>query len=143
MGCRFLQCMEVKSDSEAAQSCPTLGDPMGCSPPGSPVHGILQARVLEWVPVPSPPLSPSPLLSRDAYTVQSVLGPVGSLGLSLLSGCAPMGSWLSCCSPLITAFLQRLGEAECPGPWLQLGEMARASAVLAGRHSGHKCHHCF
>ena len=39
---------EVKSKSEVAQSCPTLSDPMDCSPPGSSVHGIFQARVLEW-----------------------------------------------------------------------------------------------
>ena len=48
VGCHFLlQCMKVKSDSEVAQSCPTLSDPMDCSPPGSSVHGIFQARVLE------------------------------------------------------------------------------------------------
>ena len=40
--------MKVKSESEVAQSCLTLSDPMDCSPPGSSVHGILQARVLEW-----------------------------------------------------------------------------------------------
>ena len=40
--------MKVKSESEVAQSCPTLSDPMDCSPPGSSVHGIFQARVLEW-----------------------------------------------------------------------------------------------
>jgi len=40
--------MEVKSESEVAQSCPTLSDPMDCSLPGSSVHGIFQARVLEW-----------------------------------------------------------------------------------------------
>ena len=40
--------MEVKSESEVAQSCLTLSDPMGCSLPGSSVHGIFQARVLEW-----------------------------------------------------------------------------------------------
>ena len=40
--------MKVKSESEAAQSCPTLRDPMDCSLPGSSVHGIFQARVLEW-----------------------------------------------------------------------------------------------
>ena len=39
---------ERKSESEVAQSCPTLSDPMDCSPPGSSVHGIFQARVLEW-----------------------------------------------------------------------------------------------
>ena len=49
VGCHFLlQCRKVKSESEVAQSCPTLRDPMDCSPPGSSVHGILQARVLEW-----------------------------------------------------------------------------------------------
>ena len=49
VGCHFLlQCMKVKSESEVAQSCPTLGDPMDCSLPASSAHGILQARVLEW-----------------------------------------------------------------------------------------------
>ena len=38
----------MKSESEVAQSCPTLSDPMDCSPPGSSIHGIFQARVLEW-----------------------------------------------------------------------------------------------
>ena len=52
VGCHFLlQCMKVKSESEVAQSCPTLSDPMDCSLPGSSVHGIFQARVLEWVAV--------------------------------------------------------------------------------------------
>ena len=40
--------MKVKSESEVAQSCPTPSDPMGCCPPGPSVHGIFQARVLEW-----------------------------------------------------------------------------------------------
>ena len=40
---------EMKSESEVAQSCPTLCYPVGCSLPGSCIHGILQARVLEWV----------------------------------------------------------------------------------------------
>ena len=49
VGCHFfLQCMKVKSESEVAQSCPTLSDPMDCSLPGSSLHGIFQARVLEW-----------------------------------------------------------------------------------------------
>ena len=49
VGCHFfLQCMKVKSESELAQSCPILSNPMDCSPPGSSVHGIFQARVLEW-----------------------------------------------------------------------------------------------
>ena len=49
VGCHFLlQCMKVKSESEVAQSCPTFIDLMDCSLPGSSVHGIFQARVLEW-----------------------------------------------------------------------------------------------
>ena len=49
VGCHFLlQCMKVKRESEDVQSCPTLSDPMDCSLPGSSVHGIFQARVLEW-----------------------------------------------------------------------------------------------
>ena len=49
VGCHFLlQCMKVKSQSEVAQLCPTLRDPMDCSLPGSSVHGIFQVRVLEW-----------------------------------------------------------------------------------------------
>ena len=43
--------MKVKSESEVAQSCLTLSDPMDCSLPGSSVHGIFQARVLEWGPI--------------------------------------------------------------------------------------------
>ena len=49
VGCHFLlQGMKVKSENEVAQSRPTLSDPMDCSLPGSSVHGIFQARVLEW-----------------------------------------------------------------------------------------------
>ena len=43
----------MKTESELAQLCPALWDPMNCSPPGSSIHGIFQARVLEWVPFPS------------------------------------------------------------------------------------------
>ena len=49
VGCHFLlQYMKVKSESEVAQSCPTLSNPMDCSLPGSSIHGICLARVLEW-----------------------------------------------------------------------------------------------
>ena len=52
VGCHFLlQCMKVKSESEVAQSCLTLSDPMDCTLPGSSIHGIFQARVLEWVAI--------------------------------------------------------------------------------------------
>ena len=49
LGCHFLlQRMKVKRESEVAQSCLTISDPMVCSLPGSSVHGIFQAKVLEW-----------------------------------------------------------------------------------------------
>ena len=52
VGCHFLlQCMKLKSESEVAQLCPTLFDPIDCSPPGSSIHGIFQARVLEWAAI--------------------------------------------------------------------------------------------
>ena len=47
----LLLCMKLKSESEVAQLCPTLHDPMDCSLPGSSAHGIFQARVLEWVAI--------------------------------------------------------------------------------------------
>ena len=52
VGCHFLlQCIKVKSESEVTQSCPTLSDPMDCSLPGSSIHGIFQARALEWAAI--------------------------------------------------------------------------------------------
>ena len=85
VGCHFLlQCMKGKSESEAAQSCPTLHDPMVCSLPGSSIHGIFQARVLEWgaiaftggIPKEGLPLQenachphlPAPVCSRSPHT---------------------------------------------------------------------------
>ena len=66
---------ESESESEVAQSCPTLCDPMDCSLPGSSLHGILQARVLEWVAIsfsrglPDPGIEPwSPAFQADALT---------------------------------------------------------------------------
>ena len=58
VGCHFLlQCIKVKSESEVSESCPTLSDPMDCSLPGSSVHGIFQARVLEWGAIVGPTLN--------------------------------------------------------------------------------------
>ena len=52
VGCHFLlQCIKVKSESEVAQLCLTLSDPMDCRLPGSSVDGIFQARLLEWVAI--------------------------------------------------------------------------------------------
>ena len=63
VGCHFLfQCMKVKTQSEVTRSCLTLLDPMDCSLPGSSIHGIFQARVLEWGAIAfsicSPPRAP-------------------------------------------------------------------------------------
>ena len=64
VGCHFLlQCMKVKSESEVAQSCLTLSDPMDCSLPGSSVPGIFQARVLEWGAI---AFKPSPISYCDS-----------------------------------------------------------------------------
>ena len=55
VGCHFLlQCIKVKSESEVAQLCPTLSDPMHCSLPGSSVHGFSRREYWSGVPLPSP-----------------------------------------------------------------------------------------
>ena len=64
VGCHFLlQCMKVRSEREVAQSCLTLRDPMDCSPPGSSICGIFQARVLEWGAVAFSVIYPDHLIS--------------------------------------------------------------------------------
>ena len=70
VSCHFLlQCMKVKSQSEVAQSCPTLSNPMDCSLPGSSIHGIFQARVLEWGAI---AFSGASLIATDYYTSFSI-----------------------------------------------------------------------
>ena len=62
--------MKVKNESEVAQSCLTLRDPMDCSPPGSSIHGIFQARVLEWgasIPQIAKVWTPTKFLSKDEW----------------------------------------------------------------------------
>ena len=73
VGCHFLlQCMKVKSEREVAQSCLTLSDPMDCSLPGSSIHGIFQARVLEWDAIALPSrLIQSPCLSFLSHVANS------------------------------------------------------------------------
>ena len=67
VGCHFfLQCMKVTSESEVTQLCPTLSDPMDCSLPGSSIHGIFQARVLEWVAI--------AFSNRDMLNFYQILG---------------------------------------------------------------------
>ena len=68
---RLLQCMKVKRESEVAQSCPTLCDPVDCIPPDSSVHGILQARILERVAI---SFSKGSSLPRDQTQVSCTAG---------------------------------------------------------------------
>ena len=58
--------------AKSLQSCPILYDPMNCGSPGSSVHGILQARMLEWVPCPSPGDLPNPGIEPTALSVACV-----------------------------------------------------------------------
>ena len=74
VGCHFfLQCMKVKSESEVAQSCPTLSDLIDWSLPGSSIHGIFQARVLEWGAIafePNEPFGQPKILNSNMPTIQ-------------------------------------------------------------------------
>ena len=68
VGCHFLlQCMKVKSESEVAQSYPTLSDPMDCSLPGSSAHGISRQEYWSGVPLPSPQASLSIINSQSLH----------------------------------------------------------------------------
>ena len=83
VGCHFLlQCRKVKSESEVAQSCLTLRDPLDCSLPGSSVHGIFQARVLEWGAIAFSSLVSDPLQSHGLYPAR-FLCPWNSLGQNI------------------------------------------------------------
>ena len=77
VGCHFLlQCRKVKSESEVAQLCPTLSDPMDCSLPGSSVRGIFQARALEWGAIAFSNLSSDKLKLQIKNTMRYHLTPV-------------------------------------------------------------------
>ena len=81
VGCHFLfQCMKVKSESEVTHSCLNLCDPMDCSLPGSSIHGIFQARVLEWGAFAFSLIAKSYLFSL------AFLHPTGRIGKSLAFG---------------------------------------------------------
>ena len=99
-----------------AQSCPTLGDPMDCSPPGSSVHGILQARILEWTAMPSSRGSSWP---RGWTQVSHVAG-----RFALLQGILPTQGWNSGLPRCREIFLP---PGDLPDPGVEL----RSPAVLA------------
>ena len=92
VGCHFLlQCMKVKSESEGAQLCPTLSDPMDCSPPGSSIHGIVQARVLEWGPLPSPIHNDKCIMACNI--IQNSFTALEILCALLIHGSLPSSPW--------------------------------------------------
>ena len=77
VGCHFLlQCMKLKSENEVTQSCPTLCDPMDCSLLGSSIHGIFQARVLEWGAITFSPKGSIQIQLRELYTTVTIVGDV-------------------------------------------------------------------
>ena len=83
LGRQIIFNFKMKSESEVAQSCPTLCDPVDSSPPGSSVHGILPAKILEWLAFPSPGDLPdpgikprSPALQADVLTSESPGKPI-------------------------------------------------------------------
>ena len=86
VGCHFLlQCMKVKSESEVTQSCLTPSDPMDCSLPGSSIHGIFQARVLEWGAIAFSEVASSNFKKATEWTFPSE--PPDSMG--------PASTWIS------------------------------------------------
>ena len=103
VGCHFLlQCMKVKSKRDVAQSCPTLSNPMDCSLPGSSIHGILQARVLEWGAIafssssPETYSNPCPLSWWCHPTISSSVVPFSSCLQSFpASGSFPINQFFS------------------------------------------------
>ena len=114
VGCHFLlQCMKVKSEREVAQSCPILSDPMDRSLPGSSIHGIFQARVLEWVPLPSPQEdSVSGIKSpRECQCCEN------TANSGILNQCSGRVTWGSSWSVDSWAFspLNSCGRRWCPG----------------------------
>ena len=84
-------CLLLECESEVAQSCPTLCDPMDCSPPGSSIHGILQARILEWVAISFSRGSSRP---RDRTQVSHTAGRCFNLWATLLEY-YPITKWMN------------------------------------------------
>ena len=100
VGCHFLlQCVKVKSESEVAQTCQTLSDPMDCSLPGSSIHEIFQARVLEWGAI---------CLLRLAFTSCAQSSYTGAYTSPLQLFCPHIfcNSWY--CSRILSCFLYDL-----------------------------------
>ena len=116
VGCHLLlQCMKVKSESEVAQSCLTLSDPVDCSLPGSSTHGIFQARLLGWSAI---------VFSRYQYTSSQNLVLLISTfsALILATGCS--------FSSLLPSPVLFVGGVCCRGHGLALGSMDLSRETL-------------
>ena len=113
VGCHFLlQCRKVKSESEVAQSCLTLRDPMDCSLPDSSIHGIFWAGVLEWGAIAFSALEGWPLPKCVSSPQTQLLGvEPGSVFTSLFSG-SPAHS---CSLHIVTAMFLALVHKPCFG----------------------------
>ena len=110
VGCHFLlQCMKVKTESEVAQSCPTLRDHMDCSLPGSSVHGVFQARVLEWGAIAALWLA-SPQKIPVEWKCWSLL--------TWRTSCWVLTSGARCCDSWLTWSCRALGLAGSCGGWV-------------------------
>ena len=79
----LLQYIKVKSKSEVGHSCPTRSDPMDCSPPGSSIHGIFQARVLEWGAIKGAHFYWIHLFKSLCYTQSKIINKTYALALIL------------------------------------------------------------
>ena len=113
VGCHFLlQCMKVKSESEVAQSCPTLRDPMDFSLPGSSVHGIFQARVLEWGAIAGKPFN----LFGTSWECKSFSTVNYEKNFNLFNTylCGCIGSWLHHVGSFVVAHGLRLSSCGTP-----------------------------
>ena len=105
VGCHFLlQCMKVKSESEVTQSCPTLCDPMDCRLPGSSIHGIFEARVLEWGAI-----AFSRFSSADLKSVQYML----PMSFEETRTCCDLPSWPSTTQQYRSSEAGEIGRASC------------------------------
>ena len=132
MGCHFLlQCKKVKSESEVAQSCPTLSDLMDSSLPGSSVHGIFQARVLEWGAIAFSEGSSNNIINWcyqevKSFRVKKLAANAGAAGSTPVSGRYPGEGVVTCCSILAW----RIPWTEEPRRYSPWGRRVRHSLVL-------------
>ena len=122
-----LRCFYLQSKSVVTQLCPALCNLMDCSPPGSCVHGILQARILEWVAIPSPGDLPNPALPlcrQILYHLSHQGSPLSPNSVLILQ------TWnIRCLSPS-SWFLPQTFNTVCPSPALSLENSYTPTSAL-------------